>query len=278
MRIDIITLFPGMLTGFLSESMIGRARERGLVAIEVHDLRKWGAGKWQITDDRPFGGGAGMLMKPEPLCAAIDTVRDAEAITVYLTPDGERFNHAMAVELAKAPHLVLVSGHYEGIDQRVRDSRIDREVSIGDFVLTNGTLPAAVLVDAVARQIPGVLGTEKSLTQDSFQNNVLGFPFIFRGALDVRARTINDEMKLAASHALAALAKEPVPEDVLRVYGLDQLKFGPDYVVPKPFDKRVCLWVAPAVAKAAMASGVASNSIDSIAYREALKERLKIEV
>jgi tRNA (guanine37-N1)-methyltransferase len=176
MRIDIITLFPGMLTGFLSESMIGRARERGLVAIEVHDLRKWGAGKWQITDDRPFGGGAGMLMKPEPLCAAIDTVRDAEAITVYLTPDGERFNHAMAVELAKAPHLVLVSGHYEGIDQRVRDSRIDREVSIGDFVLTNGTLPAAVLVDAVARQIPGVLGTEKSLTQDSFQNNVLGFP------------------------------------------------------------------------------------------------------
>jgi malate dehydrogenase (oxaloacetate-decarboxylating)(NADP+) len=130
---------------------------------------------------------------------------------------------------------------------------------------------------AVSARPDAIVGTGRSDYPNQI-NNVLGFPFIFRGALDVRARTINDEMKLAASHALAALAKEPVPEDVLRVYGLDQLKFGPDYVVPKPFDKRVCLWVAPAVAKAAMASGVASNSIDSIAYREALKERLKIEV
>jgi tRNA (guanine37-N1)-methyltransferase len=176
MRIDIITLFPGMLTGFLTESMMGRAQDKGLVRIDVHDLRQWGEGKWRITDDRPFGGGAGMLMKPEPLCAAIDSVRGEGALTIYLTPDGEPLTHAMAVELSRRPHLVLVSGHYEGIDQRVRDSRIDREVSIGEFVLTNGTLPAAVLVDAVVRQIPGVLGTEKSLTQDSFQNNVLGFP------------------------------------------------------------------------------------------------------
>ena len=176
MRIDIITLFPGMLTGFLEESMIGRAREAGLADIAVHNLRDWGLGKWQVTDDRPFGGGAGMLLKPEPLCGAIDAVRSKGARVIYLSPDGEPFSHALAVELSKLPHLVLVSGHYEGIDQRVRDSRIDQEISIGDYVLTNGTLPAAVVVDAVVRQIPGVLGAEKSLTQDSFSNNVLGFP------------------------------------------------------------------------------------------------------
>jgi tRNA (guanine37-N1)-methyltransferase len=176
MHIDIITLFPGMLSGFLTESMIGRARENGLVEIGTHDLRQWGIGKWQITDDRPFGGGAGMLLKPEPLCAAIDSVKKEGSVAVYLSPDGEPFSHQMAVEFSRLEHLVLVSGHYEGIDQRVRDTRIDREVSIGDYVLTNGTLPAAVLVDAVVRQIPGVLGAEKSLTQDSFHRNVLGFP------------------------------------------------------------------------------------------------------
>jgi tRNA (guanine37-N1)-methyltransferase len=176
MKIDIITLFPGMLTGFLSESMIGKACEKGLVDIDTHNLRDWGFGKWNITDDRPFGGGAGMLLKPEPLCAAIDSVKKDNSVAIYLSPDGEQFDHEMAVELSACEHLVLVSGHYEGIDQRVRDTRIDREISIGDFVLTNGTLPAAVLVDAVVRQIPGVLGAEKSLTQDSFHRNVLGFP------------------------------------------------------------------------------------------------------
>ena len=176
MRIDIITLFPGMLTGFLTESMIGRAQESGQAEIGIHDLRHFGIGKWQITDDRPFGGGAGMLLKPEPLCTAIDSVKKEGSLVIYLSPDGEPFSHEMAVAFSKLEHLVLVSGHYEGIDQRVRDSRIDREVSIGDFVLTNGTLPAAVLVDAVVRQIPGVLGAEKSLTQDSFHRNVLGFP------------------------------------------------------------------------------------------------------
>ena len=176
MRIDIISLFPGMLEGFLSESMIGRAREKGLVEIHCHNLRDWGAGKWNITDDRPFGGGAGMVMKPEPVCAAIDAVKSDKATVIYLSPDGERFDHRMAVDFSTEEHLILLSGHYEGIDQRIRDSRIDREVSIGDYVLTNGTLPAAVLVDAVVRQIPGVLGAEKSLTQDSFHRNVLGFP------------------------------------------------------------------------------------------------------
>jgi tRNA (guanine37-N1)-methyltransferase len=156
--------------------MIGRAREKGHVDIHSHNLRDWGAGKWNITDDRPFGGGAGMVMKPEPICAAIDELKTRQSMVIYLSPDGEQLDHAMAVDLSSEDHLILLSGHYEGIDQRIRDSRVDREISIGDYVLTNGTLPAAVLVDAVVRQIPGVLGAEKSLTQDSFHRNVLGFP------------------------------------------------------------------------------------------------------
>lgn len=176
MQIDVLTLFPQMLTGFLSASIIGRACENGLVSFGVHDLRRWGVGKWQIVDDRPFGGGAGMLLKPEPLAAAIDELHGPETLTVYLSPDGVPLNQDLVLRLAKESHLLLVSGHYEGIDERIRRSRVDLEVSIGDYVLTNGTLPAAVLTDAVVRQLPGVLGAEKSLTQDSFNNKLLGFP------------------------------------------------------------------------------------------------------
>jgi len=176
MRIDIITLFPRMLEGFLEESMLGRAVERGFVDIRLIDLREFGVGKWRITDDRPFGGGAGMLLKPEPLAAAIDSVKSEGSRCLYLTPDGETFKQARAVALSRESHLIMVSGHYEGIDQRIRDCRIDFELSIGDYVLTNGSLPAAVVTDAVVRLIPGVLGEEKSLTQDSFHNSFLGFP------------------------------------------------------------------------------------------------------
>jgi tRNA (guanine37-N1)-methyltransferase len=176
LQFDVLTLFPKMLSGFVSESMIGRAVERGLISVDVHQLRDWATDRWRITDDRPFGGGAGMVMKPEPLAAALDELRREDTVSIYLTPDGERLTTPLARELAQAKHLVLVSGHYEGIDERIRQSRIDREISIGDFVLTNGTLPAAVVIDAVARQIPGVLGEEKSLTQDSFSDSLLGFP------------------------------------------------------------------------------------------------------
>lgn len=176
MQIDVLTLFPQMLTGFLSASIIGRACEKELVSFGVHDLRRWGVGKWQIVDDRPFGGGAGMLLKPEPLAAAIDELRGPETLTVYLSPDGVPLKQDLVLRLAQESHLLLVSGHYEGIDERIRSSRVDLEVSIGDYVLTNGTLPAAVLTDAVVRQLPGVLGAEKSLTQDSFNNKLLGFP------------------------------------------------------------------------------------------------------
>jgi len=176
MEIDILTLFPAMLDGFVAESMLGRAQKNGLLTIRVHQLRDWATDKWKITDDRPFGGGAGMVMKPEPLFAAIEDLRREETLTIFLTPDGEPLSTPLVKDLAPRPHLLLVSGHYEGIDQRVRDALIDREVSIGDYILTNGTLAAAVLTDAVARYIPGVLGEEKSLTQDSFSRTLLGFP------------------------------------------------------------------------------------------------------
>jgi tRNA (guanine37-N1)-methyltransferase len=176
MRLDVLTLFPGMIAGYLDESIVGRAREAGLIEVGVHNIRDWAPGKHAVTDDRPFGGGAGMVLKPEPLFAAIDAVATPQATVVYLCPDGERLTSALARELAALPHLVLLSGHYEGIDQRVRDAKVHREVSIGDYILTNGTLAAAVVIDAVARYLPGVLGEEKSLTQDSFNDNLLSFP------------------------------------------------------------------------------------------------------
>lgn len=174
--IDLLTLFPEMVTGFFSESMLGRASKNGLLNVNVHNIRDWATGKHLNTDDRPFGGGAGMLLKPEPLAAAIDATKTERAKVIYLCPDGELLTSAIGRELAQEEHLVLVSGHYEGIDQRIRDSRIDREISIGDYVLTNGTIAAAVLIDCLSRYIPGVLGEEKSLTQDSFNDNLLSFP------------------------------------------------------------------------------------------------------
>ena len=199
MKIDILTLFPGMLEGFLAESMLGKARERGLIDVDVHNLRDWATDKWKITDDRPFGGGAGMVMKPEPLFAAIEALKTDETTTIFLTPDGEPLATPVAQSLAdNETHLLLVSGHYEGIDQRVRDALVDREISIGDYVLTNGTLPAAVLTDAVARYVPGVLGEEKSLTQDSFSRTLLGFPTYTR-PLEFRGMEV-PEVLLSGHH------------------------------------------------------------------------------
>ncbi len=176
LEIDLLTLFPGMVTGFFSESILGRAQERQLLRLSVHNLRDWATDKHQITDDRPFGGGAGMVMKPEPLFAAIRSLSRPETIVIYLTPDGQLLTPHLARELAGKRHLLLLSGHYEGIDQRVRDRLVHREISIGDYVLTNGTLPAAVLIDAVCRFVPGVLGEEASLRQDSFSDGFLGHP------------------------------------------------------------------------------------------------------
>lgn len=199
MDIDLLTLFPGMVQGFLAESMIGRAIHGGLLDVRVHNLRDWASDKHKVTDDRPFGGGAGMLLKPEPIFAAVEQLRRPETTTIYFAPDGEKFSSSLAREFASAKHLLLLSGHYEGVDQRVRDRLIDREISIGDYVLTNGTLAAAVFIDAVARYIPGVLGEEKSLTQDSFQNKLLSFPQFTRPA-EFRGMKV-PEVLLSGDHA-----------------------------------------------------------------------------
>ena len=173
---DILTLFPEMVEGFLSSSMLGRAQEAGLVNARAHQLRDWATDKHKKTDEIPYGGGVGMVMKPEPIFSAIDALRRPNSQVIYMAPDGEPLTSELARELANQPHLVLLSGHYEGVDQRVRDHAVDREVSIGDYVLTNGTLPAAILIDCVSRFIPGFLGDEKSLTEESFMTNLLDFP------------------------------------------------------------------------------------------------------
>ena len=200
MRIDVLTLFPGMLDGFLSESILGKAVEAGLLSINVRNLRDWSTGKHKEADDRPFGGGAGMVLKPEPIFAAMEELATPACLRIYLTPDGEPLTQAMSAELARQTHLILLSGHYEGVDQRARDSVIDREISIGDYVLTNGTLAAAVLIDAVARHIPGVLGDENSLTHESFNNNLLDFPQYTRPA-EFRGMVV-PEVLLSGNHAV----------------------------------------------------------------------------
>ena len=182
LHIDILTLFPRMLDGFLHESILGKALENGLLTAKAHDLRAWTTDKHRTSDDRPFGGGAGMVLKPEPVFAAIEQLQTPGCRRIYLTPDGVPFSEPLARELAQQTHLILLSGHYEGIDQRIRDRVIDQEISIGDYVLTNGTLPAAVVIDALARFIPGVLGEEKSLTHESFTGRLLDFPQYTRPA------------------------------------------------------------------------------------------------
>lgn len=199
LEIDLLTLFPGMAIGYLEESMLGRARKEGLLRVNVRDIRDWADGKHKITDDRPFGGGAGMVMKPEPLFAAIEAVKREDTQVIYMAPDGEQLTQSMAQELSDETHLVFLSGHYEGIDQRVRDCLVDREVSIGDYVLTNGTIAACVVIDALARYIPGVLGEEKSLTQDSFTASLLTFPQFTRPA-EFRGMRV-PEVLLSGNHA-----------------------------------------------------------------------------
>ena len=176
MEIDLLTLFPKMVEGFFNESIIGRAQKSGIVTIKVHNLRDWSLVKNKVVDDRPFGGGAGMVLKPEPIFLAWNELKRKTSQFIYLCPDGETLNSNISKELSRESHLVFLSGHYEGIDERVRQELVSREISIGDYVLTNGTIAAAVVIDSLLRQIKGVLGDEKCLTHDSFEGNYLSFP------------------------------------------------------------------------------------------------------
>ena len=176
MRIDIVTLFPGMLTGALGESILGRARERGLVDIRVLNFRDHATGRHLVTDDAPFGGGGGMILKPDPLAACLETLRTPAARVVLLDPAGRRFSQAVAGEYARETHLVLVCGRYEGVDERVRGHLVDEELSIGDYVLTGGEPAALVVADAVTRLLPGVLGDAEAPAHDSFARGLLEHP------------------------------------------------------------------------------------------------------
>ena len=199
LTIDVLTLFPRMLDGVLAESILGKGIAAGHLAVNVHDLRAWTIDKHRTTDDRPFGGGAGMVLKPEPVFAAVEQLQTPGCRRIYLTPDGVPFSPAIAQSLAREQHLIFLSGHYEGIDQRIRDTIIDQEISIGDYVLTNGTLAAAVVIDALARFIPGVLGEEKSLTHESFSSKLLDFPQYTRPA-EFRGMSV-PEVLLSGNHA-----------------------------------------------------------------------------
>jgi tRNA (guanine37-N1)-methyltransferase len=190
-HIDLLTLFPAMAEGFLSESIMARAQKKGLMTLELHDLRRWSQDpKHHTVDDRPFGGGPGMLLKPEPIFEAVDALKarmqaknpQVKTHVVYMAPDGQMLSGEVAKGLSLHEHIIILSGHYEGVDERVREFLVDQEVSIGPYILTNGTLPACVMIDCLCRFIPGVLGNENSLTNESFSNNVMSFPQYTRPA------------------------------------------------------------------------------------------------
>ena len=215
MRIDILTLFPAICEGPLGESILKRAREKGILDIRIHNLRHWAAGKHSVTDDSPYGGGQGMVMKCEPIFAAVEDIKAASLPSgaagappvpprvIYLSPSGCRFSHAIASGYAAARgHLILLCGHYEGVAQRVIEHLVDDEISIGDYVLTNGAIAAAVFVDAVARLIPGVLGDENSAAEDSFAQGLLEGPQYTR-PVDFRGWRV-PEILLSGNHAQIA--------------------------------------------------------------------------
>lgn len=181
MEIEIISLFPEYFSGPLDVSILKRAQEKGLVTLRHKDLRPFGVGRHKKVDDHPYGGGAGMVLKPEPLTAAIASARKKESYVIYLTPQGEVLTQAHCRRLSTHSHLILVAGHYEGIDERVIQNEVDEEISIGEYVLTSGALPALVLIDSIVRLIPGVLGNEQSAEQDSFtEPGLVDFPHYTR--------------------------------------------------------------------------------------------------
>jgi tRNA (guanine37-N1)-methyltransferase len=211
-RIDIVTLFPAMLEAPLAQSILGRARARGLVDIRVHDLREHAAGRHQVTDEPPFGGGGGMILKPEPFAAVVDALRSsaAEARVILLGPAGRRFSQEVARELAGRPHLILLCGRYEGVDERVSETLADEEVSIGDYVLTGGEPAALVVADAVTRLLPGVLGDENAPASDSFARGLLEHPQytrpeVFRGASVPEVLRSGDHGRIARWRQLMSL-------------------------------------------------------------------------
>ncbi|MBR2616123.1 MAG: tRNA (guanosine(37)-N1)-methyltransferase TrmD [Clostridia bacterium] len=189
MRFDIMTLFPELVDGILAESIIGRARRAGIVEVVAHNIRDYSKDKFRRVDDTPYGGGKGMLMKPDPICDCFDSITaglEEKPYTVYMSPKGTVFTQAKAKELSKMKHIVILCGHYEGVDQRALDTIVDEEISIGDYVLTGGEVPATVLVDAVSRLVDGVLSDPECYEKESHSDSLLEYPqytrpYEFRG-------------------------------------------------------------------------------------------------
>ena len=222
MRIDIITIFPGMFGPVLNESMVKRAQQKGKVTINIVDLRKYSLDKHHKVDDRPFGGGSGMVMAAQPIFDAVKDIKSQgtrhtsqtkkKAKVILLCPQGKTFKQAMAKKLSKEKHLIFICGHYEGIDERVRQGLADEEISIGDYVLTGGELPAMVVTDAVVRLIPGVLGDKNSLNFESFEGNLLEYPqytrpMNFREMLVPEVLLCGDHKKIASWRKAQALKR-----------------------------------------------------------------------
>ena len=203
MRIDIITLFPDMAVAPLSQSMIGRAQERELATIKVHQLRDWAEGKWQVVDDTIYGGGQGMLLQCEPIFKAVEALKSkttADSYVVLMTPQGSVFKQQLAQDLSQHKHLIFICGHYEGVDYRVIEELVDLELSIGDYILTNGAIAATIVVDAVVRLLPQVLGNNQSCVEESFTNpNLLEAPAYTKPA-EFRGLKVPDIL-LGGNHA-----------------------------------------------------------------------------
>jgi tRNA (guanine37-N1)-methyltransferase len=198
-EIDLITIFPEMCAAPLACSIVGRAQEKGLLRLRVHDLRQWATDKHRSVDDVPYGGGQGMVMKPEPFFACIAALRQAETRVILMTPQGQRLEQPLVQQLAaSSTHLIILCGHYEGVDHRVIEQLVDQEISIGDYILTNGAIAANILVDAITRLLPGVLGDERSAVEESFSNGLLEAPCYTR-PLDFQGQIV-PEVLLSGHH------------------------------------------------------------------------------
>jgi tRNA (guanine37-N1)-methyltransferase len=199
MKIDVLTLFPAMFAGPLDESIVQRARKNGVLELAISNLRDYTHDRHKTVDDRPFGGGPGMLLKPEPIFEAVESLSGERTRVILLSPAGRKFDQAIARELSQQEHLLLICGSYEGFDERIREQLADDELSIGDYVLTNGALPAMVIIDAVTRLLPGVLGDDESSVDESFTDGLLEYPHYTRPA-EFRGLKVPDVL-LSGNHA-----------------------------------------------------------------------------
>ena len=220
MKFDVLTLFPQMFQS-LNESIIGRAREKSLIEINLINIRDFSKDKHKKVDDTPYGGGAGMIVKPDVVYDAYASVKDEKAKVIYMSPQGKKLNQDKVIELSKESHLILLCGHYEGIDQRVIDEIVDEEISIGDYVLTGGELPAMVLIDAVSRYVDGVL-SDGSTDEESFRNNLLEYPQYTRPE-EFRGRKV-PEVLISGHHENIKKWREHKSQEITKIKRPDLLK------------------------------------------------------